>query len=125
MTGREMINHAMALLGYTDRIGAYNNGTLEARAVTILNAVYNDLYTPSDHRMAYEPITDINQEIRMPVETLQDCMAYGVAMWLAQTENDGDNQQLFRSIYNQKRAHLTRVSRVRDVYHAISHDRSL
>ena len=119
MTGREIVNHAMALLGYTDRTGAYNSGVLEGRGVAVLNAVYNDLYTPSNHETAYEPVTDINQEIRLPADLINDCMIYGVAMWLAQSENDSDNSQRFATIYNQKRSHLTRLSRVEDVYHAI------
>jgi hypothetical protein len=42
-------------------------------------------------------------------------MPYGVAMLLAQSENDGDSQVLFQSIYNQKRMSATTFGKVKDV----------
>ena len=51
--------------------------------------------------------------------TLEDraieAMKYGVAAFLAQSEDDGDNQALWMSMYNKKRAGLTHVNKVLDV----------
>ena len=44
-----------------------------------------------------------------------DILPYGAAMFLAQSEGDGDSQRLYAALYNQKRAGAAgRPLRVRD-----------
>ena len=80
----------------------------------IINAVLADVLP-----IAGEPVSAIGTlEDTLPVaeDTAVRVMVYGVAMWLAQSEADGDNQQLMASIYNQKRNAIRRSSgRVADV----------
>ena len=43
-------------------------------------------------------------------------MPYGVAMLMAQTVGDGDNQSLYAALYNRKRAGMTKSDRRVDVW---------
>jgi len=106
MTGQQMFDKAMTLLGYT---GSHNEisgkDELLTRGLAFINQIYSDLHYAS----AITDITDfvllsnINDEIVLPTRVLYDVMPYGVAMFLALAEGDGDNQQIFSALYNQKR----------------------
>ena len=116
MTGQEAFEQAMGLLGYANGNGLRNDNALLQRALPILNAVYGDLYYVSEKKNPYKPIVSIAEEVPLPERVTNDCFVYGVAMWLAQSENDGDNQQLFASIYNQKRAGASHWGRRIDIF---------
>ena len=42
-------------------------------------------------------------------------MPYGVAMMISQSEDDGDQQQLYSRLYNQKRSGFSKVEKLEDV----------
>ena len=48
-------------------------------------------------------------------DALHDVMPYGVAMLLALSEGDGDNQLLYAGLYNRKRAACGAATRRRNV----------
>ena len=117
MTGEELLRQALYLLNYTNNRGEIdtrNSEELIRRGVPIVNAVLADVLP-----IAGEPVSAIGTlEDTLPVaeDTAVRVMVYGVAMWLAQSEADGDNQQLMASIYSQKRNAIRRSSgRVADV----------
>lgn len=115
MTGNEMIKKALVLLGYTDSTGEISGGQrFSSRALTVLNTIYADLFyiLNSGDFVALKVTGD---DINLPERALNDVMPYGVAAMLAQSESDGDNQQLFVTLYNSKRAALTHTDSVKDV----------
>lgn len=113
MTGHEALNQALILLGYTDQNG---NEQLTRRimnkAVATVNTVYEDLWQcVSDEE--FKPINTLSEEIKLKDRALT-ALPYGVAAFLAQSENDGDQQQLWMQTFNKKRAGLTRLGRIVD-----------
>lgn len=117
MTGQELLEQALYLLNYTNNRGEIdtrNSQELLRRGVPIINAVLADVLP-----IAGEPIAAIGSlSDTLPVaeEIAAAVMPYGVGMWLAQSEADGDNQQLMSALYNQKRNAIRRPSgRVADV----------
>lgn len=115
MTGNEMMKKALVLLGYTDSTGEISGEQrFRSRALTVINSVYADLFyiRNSGGFIQLDKITD---NIELPERVLNDVMPYGVAAFLAQSESDGDMQQTFISLYNSKRAALTKSEAVGDV----------
>lgn len=114
MKAKEIINNALKLLGYTSSAG---NEQLTARimnkAIPIINVVYSDLW-PKEHTEDFEPIAKMDDEIKLSNKAVT-VMTYGVAAFIAQSENDGDNQQLWMTIYNKKLSTLTVISTRKDV----------
>lgn len=106
-TGRDIWEQALRLLRYTNGYGELD-GQLEAslykRGLAVVNQIYADLWFvayPEDK--GPHPLRSLDQEICLPGQLRDDGMAYGVAMLLAQGENDGENQAFFAGVYNQKR----------------------
>lgn len=114
MTAADMEKKIINLLGYTDGSGNIAQNThLRQRALTAINAVYADLYY-SLGKTDFSPAMSPESEIDLPERVLNDVMPYGAAAFLAQSENDGDQQQYYIMLYNQKRAALTRSEGVED-----------
>lgn len=114
MTGRQLFQQALQLLGYTNNFGISNESALMQRGLGIVNAIYSDLFYACGKK-EFKPVPDMDSEIILPERVLNDCFVYGLAMMLAQSENDGDNQQLYAALYNQKRAACTHISNRLDV----------
>lgn len=115
MTGTQILDKAIRLLGYTDGMGiAEMNGRLKSRAVPVINAVYSDLFYLL-HDYGFSGVRELKDEICLPNRVLNDVMPYGVAAFLAQGESDGDQQQYFMMIYNNKRLGVADRAEVRDV----------
>ena len=107
MTGAEIFKKALILLGYTDSLGEVSaEHRLKARALTVVNTVYADLFYITRGE-GFSPLCTLSERIYLPERALYDVMPYGVAAFLAQSESDGDSQQLFVLLYNQKRTALT------------------
>ncbi len=105
MTGNEVFRQAMRLLGYTDTLGDPDsalNGELYKRGLAVLNQLMCDLSLSESGKIA-PPLTSLRQELPLSERTARDVLPYGVAMLLAAAEGDGDNQQLFAALYDQKR----------------------
>lgn len=119
MTGKEMLNHVLGLLNYTDSAGdinAHSNIILHKRSLGIINQIYADLWQPRGEAVVFKPITSMSQVLDLDAYTVMNIMPYGVAMLLAQTEGDIDNQTVFASLYNQRRPGSVTVSdRIADV----------
>lgn len=114
MTAADMERKIINLLGYTDGSGNIAQNThLRQRTLTAINAVYADLFY-SLGKTDFSPAMSPESEIDLPERVLNDVMPYGAAAFLAQSENDGDQQQYYIMLYNQKRAALTRSEGVED-----------
>ncbi len=105
MTGQEVFRQAMRLLGYTDTLGeldsAQNTETYK-RGLSVINQLVCDLSLSESGEVA-APLCSLRQELPLSERTARDILPYGVAMLLAAAHGDGDNQQLFASLYDQKR----------------------
>ena len=114
MTAADMEKKIINLLGYTDGSGNIApNAHLRQRTLTAINAVYADLFYALG-RTEFSPVLSPEDAIDLPERVLNDVMPYGAAAFLAQSENDGDRQQYYIMLYNQKRAALTRSESVED-----------
>ena len=109
----EIYDMALCELGYTDNMGYSNNDDLKQRAVQLINSIYSDLYYACGLK-DFKPVCYMSDEITLPEKVLNDCMHYGVAMKLAQGENDGDSLLMKSALYNQKRAHCTHKAPIID-----------
>lgn len=141
MTGRQVLDRAMGLLGYGTTAALSGPSELLQRSLAVVNQIYSDLFY-AENRDAGEsqglrrrnaltgeesgtagkigsggefvPLIDLMDEIRLSRRAASDVMPYGVAMLLAQSESDGDSQQLFAALYNRKRLSLSYTDKVRD-----------
>jgi len=105
MTANEVFRQAMRLLGYTDTLGDLDSGQNTEqykRGLTVINQLVCDLSLAESGTMA-PPLSSLRQELPLSERTVRDVLPYGVAMLLAAAESDGDNQQLFAALYDQKR----------------------
>ena len=75
--------------------------------------MYADLFYALG-RTEFSPVLSPEDAIDLPERVLNDVMPYGAAAFLAQSENDGDQQQYYIMLHNQKRAALTRSESVED-----------
>lgn len=135
-----LLNDALKMLGYSDSDGnAELTGRLRNRAIVTVNLVYGDLWRvckssnggglsfgstnadscTCDKRCEpmgeFEPITSLSDEIKLPPKATGDVFLYGLAMHIARSENDGDQQQYFTMLYNSRRAGLTQYDKVKNV----------
>lgn len=115
MKANELLNNALKLLGYTDNDGNSElTQRLRNRAIVIVNLVYGDLwqiYNKDD----FEYIKTLGDEVKLPKKVLNDVFLYGLAMHMARSENDGDQQQYYAALYNAKRAGLTQHTSVKNI----------
>ena len=113
MKAKDIIQNVLKLLGYTSAAG---NEQLTARIMSkvmpIINIVYADLWS-KEHSDDFEPLESLDDEIRLSNKTLR-IMVYGVAAFIAQSENDGDQQQLWMSVYNNKLRTLSVITTRQD-----------
>jgi hypothetical protein len=103
MTGNEILNQAYILLNYTDsngNIDSGNNASINKRSLSIVNQIYADLW---DSQELFEPLHAMHETINLNAHAVFNVMPYGVAMLIAQSEGDADNQSLYASLYNQRR----------------------
>lgn len=106
-TGKEVLERAMLLLGYTNNYGELD-GVKDAevfkRGASAVIQIYNDLRRIDVLGERSLDLLNMADSILLSPETIDDVMPYGVAMLIAQNEGDGDSQSLFASLYNQKRS---------------------
>lgn len=115
-TGQEILDRALQLLGYADGCGADENSprwqALLDRGLAAVNQAYSDLWFLENDGV-FTPLTALSEQVLLSSRGAGDILPYGVAMFLAQSEGDGDNQRLYASLYNQKRASAARRPRRR------------
>ena len=100
-----LVQNSVQMLGYTDRYGSPDSeqyANLYKASLVFVNMIVSDL--AKIEGISYVPHTSEDDELYLSQITIDDIAPYGLAMWLAQLNNDGDNQALFASLYNQKRA---------------------
>ena len=132
MTGRQVLDRAMGLLGYQTIAALSGPSELLQRSLMIVNQIYSDLYYAENRSagdgqglrakkeredadgQAFAPLIDLLDELRLSDRAANDVMPYGVAMLMAQSESDGDSQQLYASLYNRKRLSLSYADRRQD-----------
>lgn len=116
MKANELLNSALKMLGYTDSDGNSElTQRLRNKAVVTVNLVYGDLWKICNTG-EFEPIESLSDEIRLPEKAMGDVFLYGLAMHIARSENDGDQQQYFAHLYNAKRAGLTQYGLVKNTW---------
>ena len=116
MKAKEILNNTLKMLGYSDSDGNVElTNRIRNDAVVTINLVYGDL-----HRAVgsgeFEPIKSLDEEIKLPQKALGDVFMYGIAMHIARSENDGDQQQYYTMLYNSRRAGLTGYSKVKNTW---------
>lgn len=118
MTGNDVLKQAYVLLNYTDNNGdihAGNNANLSKRALPIINQIYADLWEARTQGVTFCALTSLHESLDLNHHTAFNIMPYGVAMLLAQSDGDADNQTLFASLYNQRRpSAVTKSERIVD-----------
>lgn len=116
-SGQDVLEQALRLLNYTDIYGqpdGQQHTELYKRGLAAVNQIYSDLwFTGKD--TPFLPLCSLGEPLLLPARQIQDVMPYGVAMVLALSEGDGDNQQLYAAIYNRKRMAGCGVRRRLDV----------
>lgn len=116
MRAIELLNNTLKILGYSDNDG---NAKLTQRirngAVVMMNLVYGDLWSICNVG-EFKPIKSLSDEIVLPSEAMGEVFVYGLAMHIARSENDGDQQQFFAHLYNAKRAGLTKYTTVKNTW---------
>lgn len=116
MKAKELLNNTLKMLGYSDNDGNVElTGRIRNSAIVTVNLVYGDL-----HRAVgsgeFEPIKSLDEEIKLPQKALGDVFMYGIAMHIARSENDGDQQQYYTMLYNSRRAGLTGYETVKNTW---------
>ncbi len=120
MTGKEMLKKALTLLGYIDGEGhVQHEAVINRLSLDVVNTVYCDLWYECTKK-DFIPLGSLSEEIDptgsvITHRMLHDIMPYGVAAFMAQSNSDGDNQQLWMTIYNRKKCALTKTGTVKNV----------
>lgn len=115
MTGQEMIEKASRLLGYTASNGNLQlSSRLASKGLDILNQIYSDLWRICKKDL-FLPLANVSVDIDLPERAINDVMPYGVAMFLAQSEEDSAQQQIYATLYNRKKTGLSRTDTIKDV----------
>ncbi len=115
MKASELLNNALKIIGYTDSDGnAELTQRIRKSAIVTVNLVYADLWK-TENKESFEPIKSLDDEIKLSQRVTDECFLYGLAMHIARSENDGDQQQFYAALYNSKRAGLTRYEKVKNI----------
>lgn len=105
MNAKHILERALVLLNYVDAAGTPAPSAATAkRAVGLINQIAADLTFAANPNAAFVPIARLDEDVALDARTLHGVMPFGVAMLLAQSEGDADNQAVFAAIYNRKRA---------------------
>ena len=114
MKAREIINKALRRLGYTTQNGNEQlTRRIMNRATDIVNDVYADLWR-KEHDTSFKPLETPDDSIDLS-DTALSVMVYGVAAFIAQSENDGDQQQWWMTVYNDKMKVFSKTATRQDI----------
>lgn len=113
MTGKSVLYQAMSLLNYRNLEELSGQSEVLLNGLAVVNQIYSDLHYATSNQ-PWRPLSDLTEDLLLPDRAAADVMPYGVAMLLAQSESDGDNQQLYAALYSRKRSSLSRSDRVDD-----------
>lgn len=105
MNAKHILQRALVLLNYVDANGQpAPDAAIGKRAVGVINQIAADLTFAADPDADFVPIARLDEDVALDGRIAHGVMPYGVAMLLAQSEGDADNQAVFAAIYNRKRA---------------------
>lgn len=113
MTGNEILQRALALLGYAE-----NNGNLQLtqrilqKALPLVNLVYGNIARMCGIKK--ERLESLSEEIELS-DKAADVFTCGVAAYIAGTEGDDSAQALWSAEYQSRRTTLSRVTEINDV----------
>ena len=114
MTVKDLFCRALTLLNYTDsegNVSGTQNAELFKKAVPTVNLVLADILHIRGEKFC--EISSPDDALPVPDDVAARVMPYGVAMHIAQSENDGDNQQIMAITYNRLRGSVPRAHSVR------------
>ena len=116
MTVQDLLNNVYRKLGYTDSNGEITGyGRITAKELQAVNDIYSELwYIENKCSQGFIPAIDYSDTINLSERTLNEIMPFGVAMTLARSESDGDQQSYFSYLYNSKKNLLTRSEKVKN-----------
>ncbi len=119
-SGRDILRQALLLLNYIDiceKLDDESEEELEARGLAAVNQIYGDLWY-TGRKDPFLPLVSLDEPVLLNDRQTKDVMPFGVAMLFAMSEGDGDNQQVYATIYNRKRAAAPIAYRRKDVLFA-------
>ena len=116
MSANELLNNTLKMLGYSDIDGNVElTQRIKNSAIININLVYSELWRIFN-TSEFKPIKSLSDEVNLPEKALSEAFIYGLAMHIARSENDGDQQQFFTYLYNAKRACLTQYGSVKNMW---------
>lgn len=104
-TAKEICTDALALLGYTDRVGSNDGDSFSPHwraALNICNLVIAEIQRHEGK--AYNKIKNISEMPDISERSATEVMPYGVAMHMALIDQDFTMHKHFTEIYSQKLA---------------------
>ncbi len=113
MTGKSVLYQALSLLNYRNLEELSGQSEVLLNGMAAVNQIYADLHYACSNQ-PWQPLSDLSEHLLLPDRAAADVMPYGVAMLLAQSQSDGDNQQLFAELYSRKRSSLSHSDQVAD-----------
>lgn len=118
MTAQQVFNTACNLLGYNDINGEVSGeDEVKRNALPKIQMIYEELFRCEGHKDANgenQPLKilgSMSDDIKLSDDTVRMIMPYGVAMLLAQSEGDADNQAVMAALYTRSMARLTRIEK--------------
>ena len=113
MTGSELLNKSLQLLGYSDSNGnSHLTQITRSRALPTINLVYAEL--SRNCGVENTPLDSLSDELKLSERVLNEIMPCGVAMYIANAEGDTNAQMFWEREYNSKRATLSRFENIED-----------
>lgn len=116
-SGQDVLEQALRLLNYTDVYGQLDGQQhmeLYKRGLAAVNQIYSDLWHTGNSG-PFIPLFSLKEAVALSTRQVADVMPYGVAMLLALSEGDGDNQRLYAELYNRKRIASAKSWRLKNV----------
>ena len=110
-TGKDVLTRALQLLGYVDSLGnvdSLQDAELMKRGTTAVMQIYNDIQRVENPSAFDTDPFNMANEIKLSAISVNDIMPYGVAMLIADIDNNGVAQAKFADLYNQKRKSIPR-----------------
>ncbi len=104
MTGQDVLRQALRLLGYTDTFGEPDGRThteVYKRGLAVINQLCAEMAAAQGEGVV--PLGSLQEKPPFAEHIVRGILPYGVAMHLAAAQGDGDNQQWFATLYDQKR----------------------
>ncbi len=122
MTGRDVLNKALFLLDRVDadgRVDTRNTADYENKTVVLLNPMISEL-SKAERRERAVPVSSLEEEIALSDDTVDKCLCFGIASYLAFMDNDMNNFNFYQSCYERNMEKiLTEEESITDTFHAL------